>query len=67
MSPGRLRAWPASRRVPIVNWSVHDGAGSPGRWPTRAVFAATQDWTQAHKIFPDLPPSLLGYDEAALA
>ena len=33
---------------------------------TREVFAATQDWTQAHKIFPGLPPSLLSYDEAAL-
>ncbi len=33
---------------------------------TREVFAATQDWPQAHKISPDLPPSLLSYCEAAL-
>ena len=34
---------------------------------TREVFAATRDWTQAHKIFPDLPGGPAGYDEAALA
>jgi hypothetical protein len=33
---------------------------------TREVFAATQDWTEAHQLFPDRPDSLLGYDEAAL-
>ena len=34
---------------------------------TREVFAATRDWTQAPKIFPDLPGGPAGYDEAALA
>jgi NitT/TauT family transport system substrate-binding protein len=34
---------------------------------TREVFAATQDWVQAHKIFPGLPPSPADYDEAVLA
>jgi len=34
---------------------------------TREVFAATRDWTQAHNIFPDLPGSPVGYDEAVLA
>ena len=33
---------------------------------TREVFAATQDWTEAHQLFPGRPESLLGYDEAAL-
>jgi hypothetical protein len=33
---------------------------------TREVFAATRDWTQAPKIFPDLPGGPAGYDEAAL-
>jgi NitT/TauT family transport system substrate-binding protein len=33
---------------------------------TREVFAATQDWTEAHQLFGDRPEPLLGYDEAAL-
>jgi NitT/TauT family transport system substrate-binding protein len=33
---------------------------------TREVFAATQDWTEAHQMFSERPESLLGYDEAAL-
>jgi ABC-type nitrate/sulfonate/bicarbonate transport system substrate-binding protein len=33
---------------------------------TQEVFAATQDWTQAHNIFPHLSPSPVSYDEAAL-
>jgi NitT/TauT family transport system substrate-binding protein len=33
---------------------------------TREVFAATQEWTQAHNLFPDSPQSTVGYDEAAL-
>src|SRR5579859_3149197 len=33
---------------------------------TREVFDATQQWTQVHEIFPQLPGSALGYDEAAL-
>ena len=33
---------------------------------TREVFAATQDWTEAHHMFSERPESLLGYDEAAL-
>jgi NitT/TauT family transport system substrate-binding protein len=33
---------------------------------TREVFAATQDWTEAHRLFGDRPEPLLGYDEAAL-
>jgi NitT/TauT family transport system substrate-binding protein len=33
---------------------------------TREVFDATQRWTQAHQIFPPLPGSPVGYDEAAL-
>ena len=33
---------------------------------TREVFAATQDWTEAHQLLTDRPDSLLGYDEAAL-
>jgi NitT/TauT family transport system substrate-binding protein len=33
---------------------------------TREVFAATRNWTEAHKLFPELPPSSVGYDEAAL-
>jgi len=34
---------------------------------TREVFAATQDWTEAHHLFSERPESLVGYDEAALA
>ena len=33
---------------------------------TREVFAATQDWTEAHQMFSERPQSLLGYDKAAL-
>ncbi len=33
---------------------------------TREAFAATQQWTQVHEIFPQLPASAAGYDEAAL-
>src|SRR6516164_8485426 len=33
---------------------------------TREVFAATQQWTQAHNLFPESPQSVVGYDEAAL-
>ena len=33
---------------------------------TREVFAATQEWTLAHDLFPELPQSAVGYDEAAL-
>ena len=34
---------------------------------TREVFAATQHWTEAHKIFPQQQPgSPVGYDQAAL-
>jgi NitT/TauT family transport system substrate-binding protein len=32
----------------------------------REVFAATQEWTEAHEIFPQVPGSPAGYDEAAL-
>jgi NitT/TauT family transport system substrate-binding protein len=32
----------------------------------REVFDATQQWTQAHEIFPHLAGSAAGYDEAAL-
>jgi NitT/TauT family transport system substrate-binding protein len=32
---------------------------------TREVFAATQQWTQAHNLFPETPAHV-GYDEAAL-
>jgi hypothetical protein len=32
---------------------------------TREVFAATQQWTQAHNLFPEAPAHV-GYDEAAL-
>ena len=31
---------------------------------TREVFAATQQWAQAHNLFPESPA--IGYDEAAL-
>jgi NitT/TauT family transport system substrate-binding protein len=34
---------------------------------TREVFAATQEWTQAHDLFPELSGSAVGYDEATLA
>jgi NitT/TauT family transport system substrate-binding protein len=34
---------------------------------TREVFAATQQWTQNRRLFPDPAPSGLSYDEAALA
>jgi hypothetical protein len=34
---------------------------------TREVFAATQQWTEAHNLFPEAPSAPLGYDEAALA
>ncbi|HVB43875.1 MAG TPA: hypothetical protein VNF47_14400 [Streptosporangiaceae bacterium] len=34
---------------------------------TEDVFAATQEWTQAHDIFPGPPRSLAGYSQAALA
>jgi NitT/TauT family transport system substrate-binding protein len=34
---------------------------------TREVFAATQHWTEAHKIFPGPPGSRLSYDASALA
>ena len=34
---------------------------------TREFFAATRDWTEAHEIFPRLPGSPAGYDEAVLA
>jgi hypothetical protein len=33
---------------------------------TREVFAATQDWTEAHQLFAERPGTLRGYDEAAL-
>ena len=33
---------------------------------TRDVFAATQQWTQAHNIFAEPPAPSAGYDEAAL-
>jgi NitT/TauT family transport system substrate-binding protein len=33
---------------------------------TREVFAATQQWTEAQEIFPQLSVSAAGYDEAAL-
>ena len=33
---------------------------------TREVFAATQQWTQARRLFPEPSGSGLGYDEAAL-
>ena len=33
---------------------------------TREVFAATQDWTESHHLFPERPEAPLGYDEAAL-
>jgi hypothetical protein len=33
---------------------------------TREVFAATQQWTEAHEIFPRLSQPSVGYDEAAL-
>jgi NitT/TauT family transport system substrate-binding protein len=34
---------------------------------TREVFAATQQWTQARNLFPELPQPPVGYDEAVLA
>lgn len=34
---------------------------------TPEVFAATQEWTQAHRIFADSPGPLVGYDQAVLA
>jgi ABC-type nitrate/sulfonate/bicarbonate transport system substrate-binding protein len=34
---------------------------------TPEVFAATQEWTQAHRIFADSPSPLVGYDQAVLA
>jgi hypothetical protein len=34
---------------------------------TREVFAATQQWTQAHKLFAEVVPSAASYDEAAWA
>jgi NitT/TauT family transport system substrate-binding protein len=34
---------------------------------TREVFAAAQEWTQAHDLFPELSQSAVGYDEAILA
>jgi NitT/TauT family transport system substrate-binding protein len=34
---------------------------------TPEVFAATQDWTQAHRILGDSPPSAVSYDQAVLA
>jgi hypothetical protein len=34
---------------------------------TREVFAATREWAQDRDLFPDMPPSLASYDEAALA
>jgi hypothetical protein len=34
---------------------------------TRENFAATQHWTEAHQIFPELARSPADYDEAALA
>jgi hypothetical protein len=33
---------------------------------TREVFAATQHWTEAHNLFPELARSAVGYDEATL-
>ena len=33
---------------------------------TREVFAATQDWTEAHQLFAERPGTSRGYDEAAL-
>jgi hypothetical protein len=33
---------------------------------TREVFAATQEWNQAHNAFPELSRPAVGYDEAAL-
>ena len=33
---------------------------------TREVFAATREWVQDRDLFPDMPPSLASYDEAAL-
>jgi hypothetical protein len=34
---------------------------------TREVFAATQDWVQARKLFPDSLAAPASYDETALA
>lgn len=34
---------------------------------TREVFAATQSWTQQHRLFTELAQPAAGYDEAALA
>jgi NitT/TauT family transport system substrate-binding protein len=34
---------------------------------TREVFAATQQWTQARRLFPEQAQPWLSYDEAALA
>jgi hypothetical protein len=34
---------------------------------TREIFAATQEWAQDRDLFPEMPPSLASYDEAALA
>jgi ABC-type nitrate/sulfonate/bicarbonate transport system substrate-binding protein len=33
---------------------------------SREVYTATRQWTQDRKLFPDIPPSTVGYDEATL-
>ena len=33
---------------------------------SKEVFAATQEWTQARQLFPDLSPALASYDQATL-
>jgi NitT/TauT family transport system substrate-binding protein len=33
---------------------------------TREVFTATQHWTEAHNLFPEMAGSAIGYDEATL-
>ena len=34
---------------------------------TREIFAETREWAQDRDLFPEMPPSLASYDEAALA
>jgi NitT/TauT family transport system substrate-binding protein len=52
-----LRAVPEKHREQVDVRAVGTGERIVFLPYTREVFAATQDWTQAHKIFPDLPPS----------
>ena len=33
---------------------------------SREVYTATRQWTQDRKLFPEIPPSTVSYDEATL-